>query len=330
MPESTYVATPNIAVVKYWGKRDNRLNLPDNGSISVTMDETIKTTTTVEFSRKFPKDSLILNNKPAKENELARAVKVLDAIRARARVNEHARVTSTNSFPTAAGLASSASGFAALACAGTSAAGLNASARELSIFARLGSGSACRSVLGGFVEWKMGSKKDGSDSYATQLASARHWPELRNVIAIVDPGRKKIGSAKGMEITAKTSKLYPERVKGNPKVLSAMRKAILARDLECFLCLAMRESSHMHAVMLDSFPPIMYLNDTSREIIESILEFNKQKGSICAGYTFDAGPNAHIYTVLKHEKEIREILSGIKGVKETITCRPGNGPRKIS
>lgn len=328
--KSTFLATPNIAVVKYWGKRDNALNLPDNGSISVTMDETLKTVTTVEFDSSLKKDTLTLNGKIAQESETARASRVLDAVRNEAGIKAKARVSSENNFPTAAGIASSASGFAALACAGADAAGLNATSRELSIFARLGSGSACRSVLGGFVEWKMGSKKDGSDSFAVQIAPASHWQELRNVIAITNPERKKVGSAHGMEITARTSKLYPERVRLNPKIIGMMKKAIVKRDLEAFLTLTMRESSHMHAVMLDSFPPIIYLNDISREIMNAVLDYNEAKGEVCAGYTFDAGPNAHVYTTVKHENEVKRMLGGIAGVQKTIVCRPGDGPRKLS
>jgi diphosphomevalonate decarboxylase len=330
MKKSTWMATPNIAVVKYWGKRDNFLNLPNNGSISVTMDETLSTVTSVCFDQSLRLDELTLNGKIAQVKETARASKVLDAIRAKARIRLKAKVASENNFPTGAGIASSASGFAALACAGADAAGLKPSARELSIFARLGSGSACRSVLGGFVEWKMGERKDGKDSYAVQIAPATHWPSLRNVIAITDPERKKIGSAEGMELTAKTSGLYAERVKTRPKIIAMMKKAILKKDLEIFLELSMRESSHMHAVMLDSFPPITYLNDISREIMGAVHEFNSHRGKICAGYTFDAGPNAHIYTEEKYVQELKDLLCGIPGVQKIIVCGVGGGPRRLS
>lgn len=329
MRKSTWQASPNIAVVKYWGKRDSCLNLPNNGSISVTMDGSLRTITSVAFDPSLKADELILNGKIALEGETARAAKVLDAIRKKARIKTRASVASENNFPTAAGIASSASGFAALACAGADAAGLRASGKELSIFARLGSGSACRSVLGGFAEWKMGRRKDGLDSYAVQVAPASHWPALRNLIAITDPDRKKIGSAEGMEITARTSGLYSERVRTRPKIIAMMKKAILQRELETFLELAMRESSHMHAVMLDSFPPIMYLNDVSREIIYAVHEFNLRRGKTCAGYTFDAGPNAHVYTEEKYVEDLRDTLSGIKGIKRMIACRPGNGPKKL-
>ncbi len=310
MMKSTWQATPNIAVVKYWGKKDNALNTPMNGSVSVTMDDSLRTITTVEFDQSLSHDKLELNGKSAQEKEVARATKVLDAIRAAAKIKSSARVASNNNFPTGAGIASSASGFAALACAGADAAGLNASAKELSLFARLGSGSACRSVLGGFVEWKPGSKKDGSDSFAVQIAPASHWGELRNVIAIVETGRKKVGSAEGMEITTKTSKLYPERVGTRPAMIESMRKAILARDLEKFLLLTMEESSNLHAVMLDTFPPIMYLNDVSREIIYAVHDFNGSEGSFVAGYTFDAGPNAHVYTDAEHANKKKKMLRG--------------------
>jgi len=330
METSTWLATPNIAVVKYWGKRDNRLNLPQNGSISVTMDEALATKTSVQFDPDFKSDRLVLNGNEATGKETARASQVLGAVRKKAGTAQKAHIVSENNFPTAAGIASSASGFAALACAASDAAGLRSTPKELSIFARLGSGSACRSVLGGFVEWRMGGKRDGSDSYAVQLAPASHWPGLRNVIALTDSGRKKVGSADGMEITTATSTLYPERVKGNPKVLSMMRRAILARDLPTFLELAMRESSHMHAVMLDSFPPITYLNDVSREIIHAVHDYNKKKGKTCAGYTFDAGPNAHVFTLDKHVEEVEGLLKEIQGVQQTIVCGVGNGPRGLS
>ena len=329
MKKSTWAATPNIALVKYWGKKDNRLNMPMNGSVSATMDRTLRTVTTVEFDAGLLKDELVLNGKEAEWQEVARASSVLDAVRAQAKIKTRARVASENNFPTAAGIASSASGFAALACAGADAAGLKCTSRELSIFARLGSGSACRSVLGGFVEWKAGHRRDGLDSYAVQVAPASHWPAMRNVIAITDSGRKSIGSAEGMELTARTSTLYPERVRSRPRIIAMMKKAILSRDLPQFLELTMRESSHMHAVMLDTFPPIIYLNDVSREIIRAVHGFNAEKGATVAGYTFDAGPNAHVYTVEKYAGEVERMLNGIAGVQKTIVCRVGSGPRKL-
>lgn len=329
MQKSTWLATPNIAVIKYWGKRDSNLNLPYNGSVSVTMDESVSTRTTVEFEAGLARDVLFLNGKAAKPEETLRASRVLDAVRREAGIALKARVASENNFPTAAGIASSASGFAALACAAAGAAGIRASSPSLSRFARMGSGSACRSVIGGFAEWKKGSRADGRDSYAVQIAPASHWPSLRNVIAITDAGRKLIGSDAGMQLTVKGSALYRERLRQMPSTISRMKRAILSRDLSPFLEITMKESSNMHAVMLDSTPPIIYLNDISRQIMRQVHAFNESEGEIAAGYTFDAGPNAHVYTTARHAKGIARLLSGIKGVKKTITCRAGNGPRKL-
>jgi len=329
MQKSTWLATPNIAVVKYWGKRDSELNLPYNGSVSVTMDETVSTRTTVEFDASLSRDTFSLNGKPAKPDETLRVSRVLDAVRKSAGIKTRARVASENNFPTAAGIASSASGFAALACAAADAAGMEASSKQLSLFARMGSGSACRSVIGGFAEWRMGRKADGSDSYAVQVAPASHWPSLRNVIAITDAGRKMVGSDAGMQLTVSGSALYKERLRKMPWLIREMKGAILSRDLPSFLSLAMKESSNMHAVMLDSTPPIIYLNDISREIMRAVHSFNGEAGGIVAGYTFDAGPNAHVYTTEKHAKKIARMLSGINGVKKTMTCRAGSGPRQL-
>ena len=329
MSKSTWLATPNIAVVKYWGKRDSELNLPYNGSVSVTMDETVSTRTTVEFSPTLSRDQFSLNGKIAKPGETLRVSRVLDAVRSAAGIKTRARVFSENNFPTAAGIASSASGFAALACAAADASGLRASSASLSRFARMGSGSACRSVIGGFVEWKMGSKADGSDSYAVQVAPASHWPHLRNVIAITDAGRKLIGSDMGMQLTVKGSALYKERLRKMPSLIREMKSAIRSRNLPSFLSLTMKESSNMHAVMLDSTPPIIYLNDISREIMRAVHAFNEEAGEIAAGYTFDAGPNAHVYTTDRHARKIGRMLMEIKGVKKTLVCRPGKGPRRL-
>jgi len=329
MQKSTWLATPNIAVVKYWGKRDSELNLPYNGSVSVTMDETVSTRTTVEFGASLSRDIFSLNGKTARPEETVRVSRVLDAVRKETGIKMRARVASENNFPTAAGIASSASGFAALACAAADAAGLRASSKQLSLFARMGSGSACRSVIGGFAEWRMGSKADGSDSYAVRVAPASHWPALRNVIAITDAGRKLVGSDLGMQLTVAGSALYKERLRKMPSLIREMKSAILSRNLASFLSLSMKESSNMHAVMLDSTPPIMYLNDTSREIMRQVHSFNEEAGGIAAGYTFDAGPNAHVYTTEKNARRIARMLMEIKGVKKTLVCKPGSGPRRL-
>ncbi|MBI4360977.1 diphosphomevalonate decarboxylase [Candidatus Micrarchaeota archaeon] len=326
---ATFEATPNIAVVKYWGKRDEKLILPTEGSLSFTMDETLKTRTTVVYSKKFKADSFWLNGQKIdlSDKETAERLQLLDVIRRKAGIQDKAHIASLNCFPTAAGFASSAAGLAALSCAASMAAGLKLNPRETSMLARLGSGSACRSVLGGFVEWKKGVKADGSDSFAEQVAPATHWPEIRNVIAVVDATKKKVSSRAGMKQTVATSQLYKARLAYLPGLIHDMKKAVLAKDFETFGELTMRESSNMHAVMLDTWPPILYLNDHSKDVMHAVNEFNAN--GIQAAYTFDAGPNAHVYTTKNQAGAVQKMLEEIPGVTETLVCGVGNGPKRL-
>ncbi len=328
---ATVEATPNIAVVKYWGKRDEKLILPTNPSLSFTMDETLKTRTTVVFSPIFKHDELWLNGQKMDlhEKETAERVVQLDLVRQIAGIKHKAKVASINGFPTAAGFASSAAGLAALACASSKAAGLTLSPKELSILARRGSGSACRSVMGGCVEWTMGKKTDGSDSFAEQLAPASHWPELRNVIAVVDAKKKKVSSRAGMKQTIATSPLYAARLAYIPDLMRDIKAAVLAKDFAKFGEYTMRESSNMHAVMLDTWPPITYLNDHSKEIMHAVNDYNQSAGAIQAAYTFDAGPNAHVYTTESQVKTVKKMLENIDGVQKIIVCKIGNGPQYL-
>ena len=321
MYRATAEATANIALVKYWGKRDEKLILPQQGSVSVTMDEKLKTRTTVFFSKDIKEDELILNGKKVEGKEASERLQQLDLIRKKAGVDLKARIVSLNCFPTA--------GLAALAVAATAALNLQLDKRELSILARLGSGSACRSVVGGFVEWKRGEKEDGSDSYAVQIAPASHWPEFRNVIAIVERGKKRVSSRAGMKQTVATSVLYKERLNYLPGLIEGVKKDILNKNLSSLLEKVMRESNNMHATMLDTWPPIIYLNDISREIIYAIHDYNDSCGEIRAGYTFDAGPNAHVFTVEKYVDEVKSLLENIKGVKGTMVCKVGEGPKVL-
>jgi len=328
---STVEATPNIAVVKYWGKRDEKLILPQEGSLSFTMDEQLKTRTSVMFSPKLKQDEFWLNGKKMDltDKDTSERLGQIDIVRQKAGTKDRALIVSLNCFPTAAGFASSAAGMAALACAASKAAGLNLSTKELSILARLGSGSACRSVLGGFVEWKKGAKSDGSDSYAEQIAPHTHWPEIRNVIAVVDAGKKKVSSRAGMKQTVLTSPLFKARLAYLPKLIDDMKKAVLAKDFAAFGEMTMRESSNMHAVMLDTWPPILYLNDWSKQIMYAVADYNSAAGETAAAYTFDAGPNAHVYTTGKQVDSVKKMLGEIEGVKKIIVCKVGAGPKYL-
>ncbi|CAH1763452.1 2355_t:CDS:2, partial [Entrophospora sp. SA101] len=206
-------------------------------------------------------------------------------------------ICSENNFPTAAGLASSASGFACL-------------------IARQGSGSACRSLFGGFVAWEMGSRDDGSDSCAKQIASEMDWPELEILVCVVSDAKKGTSSTEGMQTTVNTSTLLQHRINQVvPERMNSMIKAISNKDFNKFAELTMKDSNQFHAVCLDTFPPIFYLNDISRAIIQLITEYNNSSGSgdgdvnYKAAYTFDAGPNAVIYTLKKHVPELINLIS---------------------
>lgn len=232
---------------------------------------------------------------------------------------------SANNFPTAAGLASSAAGFAALVRAIADLYSLPHSAKELSLIARQGSGSACRSLMGGYVAWRKGDEntKDGRDSFAEQVAPESHWPEMRALILVVSAAKKSVASTAGMQVTVKTSSLHSTRARDVvPAQLASMENAIRNRDFVTFATVTMRESNSFHAVCLDSWPPIHYLNDVSRAAMKIVEEINAgaDAGTLRAAYTFDAGPNPVIYYLEKHRNAVagtfKAILSHVSGWQE--------------
>lgn len=299
----------NIAVIKYWGKRDEKLILPINDSISVTLDpDHLCTTTTVAVSPGFDQDRMWLNGK---EISLlgGRFQSCLRELRSRAcdfedekrgikikkadweKLNLH--IASYNNFPTAAGLASSAAGLACFVFALAKLMNLKEDHSQLSAIARQGSGSACRSLYGGFVKWIMGKEENGSDSIAVQLADEKHWDDLVIVIAVVSARQKETSSTSGMQDSCKTSMLIQHRAKEVvPKRVIQMEEAIEKRDFSSFARLACADSNQFHAVCLDTSPPIFYMNDTSHKIISCVEKWNRSEESPQVAYTFDAGPNA--------------------------------------
>ena len=220
------------------------------------------------------------------------------------------RLASTNNFPTAAGLASSAAGFAALVRAIADLYELPQSPTELSLIARQGSGSACRSLLGGYVAWDQGTKADGTDSCARLVAPKSHWPEMRALIMVASAEKKGVSSTTGMQETVKTSSLFATRAKEVvPKQMQAMEKAIQDKDFEDFARVTMKESNSFHATCLDTEPPIFYLNDTSRAAIRAVERVNQLAGKTVAAYTFDAGPNCVVYYLEKDTELLSETLN---------------------
>ena len=237
-------------------------------------------------------------------------------------------IVSENNFPTAAGLASSAAGFAALVRAIADLYILPHSPSILSRIARQGSGSACRSVFGGYVAWEMGEKDDGSDSLAEQVAPASHWPEMRAAILVVSAAKKGISSTSGMQSTVASSELFIHRARNViPDRMKRMKEAIKQKDFSTFAELTMRDSNQFHAVCLDTFPPIFYLNDISRGIIRLVEELNRIAGKAVAAYTFDAGPNAVIYYLEENKQWIMALLKtcfeGVPGLEGVDDSTPG-------
>ncbi|RLE09431.1 diphosphomevalonate decarboxylase, partial [Candidatus Aerophobetes bacterium] len=287
----TAIANSNIALIKYWGKRDPKLMLPQNGSISMTLDG-LYTITTVEFHPNYERDILILNGRELSEGkEYEEVVAFLNIVRETAGISEKAKVATENNFPTAAGLASSASGFAALALAASKAAGLNLDKRELSILARRGSGSASRSIEGGFVEWMRGEKEDGSDSYAVQIAPKDHW-DFRMITTIVSTEEKKVKSRAGMAQTVKTCPFYRDWLLTVDEDLKAVREGILNKDFTQVGETAEYNCLKMHATMITTKPPLIYWNPATMEIIHAVQAW-REEGLECY-FTIDAGPNVKV------------------------------------
>ncbi|KAF2155694.1 MVD1, mevalonate pyrophosphate decarboxylase [Myriangium duriaei CBS 260.36] len=322
-------APVNIAVIKYWGKRDASLNLPTNSSLSVTLSQSdLRTHTTASCSALYTRDELILNGS-TQDISGARTQACLSELRSLRTALEtsdsslpklaqlHLKIVSVNNFPTAAGLASSAAGFAALVRAIADLYALPASPVELSRIARQGSGSACRSLFGGYVAWEMGSADDGSDSVAVEVAPASHWPDMKAVILVASADKKDVSSTSGMQATVKTSSLFKERVEiVVPQRMSKMRAAVQERDFESFAELTMRDSNSFHACCLDTEPPIFYMNDTSRAAVRVVDAINEAAGKKVAAYTFDAGPNAVVYYQEKDEALVAGVFGNILEEKE--------------
>jgi diphosphomevalonate decarboxylase len=330
LPRSaTFEAPPNIALVKYWGVRDPELVLPYNSSVSVTLAR-LRSRTRVRFSPEIPDDRLVLNGAVALGAPRTAVVRMLDQVRERAALDSRAEVLSENNFPTASGLASSASGFAALAGAASSAAGLTLSATELSRLARLGSGSASRSIFGGFVLWRAGSRSDGRDSYARSLYGERHWPELADVVALVENAPVKgVRSAEAMQATVRTSPDYPGRLDQLPSRIGRIVRAIGARDAKRLFPLVMEECDSFRNVCETTRPPLDYLTPASRAVLAEVRELNRRAGRPIAAYTHDAGAHVHVFTLDRHLRKVRARIAALPGVRGTLVLRPGPGARRV-
>ncbi|HET6528560.1 MAG TPA: diphosphomevalonate decarboxylase [Balneolaceae bacterium] len=313
---ATAIAHANIALIKYWGKRQGELNLPAVGSISLTLDS-LGTETTIHFDSTLKADHFELNGKTVSGSSLQRLSNFLDCVDS---ARPYAAVASTNNFPTAAGLASSASGFAALALSASVALGQNLSRKALSKLARQGSGSAARSVYGGFVEMKCGNDPSGMDDFASPLFDEDYW-DVRMLIAITSTEKKPVGSTQGMNHTARTSPYYDVWLQSQPADLKEMRAALQAKDFEKVGELMEYSCFKMHGLAMSARPALLYWNEATIEVIRIIRDL--RRNGTAAYVTVDAGPQVKILCLPETIDDVKQALETVKGVKEILACRPG-------
>ena len=319
---ATARANTNIALIKYWGKRDEALNLPATGSISLTLDG-LETRTEVTFGD-FPEDELSLDGRATSGKPRDRVSRILDLVRSRAGIKARARVVSANNFPTASGLASSASAFAALALAATRAAGMTLAPVELSELARRGSGSAARSVYGGFVEMHKGTRADGKDAIADHLAD---W-DLRLVIGVAGEGMKSTLSTDGMRHTAETSPYYPAWLATHAADLDDARAAITARDLPRLGEVSERSCLKMHASALASKAGILYWSGATVDAFHRVRALRAE--GVPVWFTNDAGPHVKALCSAADAPRVAEALGSVQGVTRVVSCAPGKGVELVN
>ena len=303
-------AHSNIALIKYWGKRDDRLKLPAVGSISMTLDA-LYTDTRVSFFPGAEHDSVDIGGRKV---DPAPFTAFLDLVRARAGIDDRARVESWNNFPTGAGLASSASGFAALALAASRAAGLEASRRALSILARQGSGSAARSIFGGLVEMHRGTRDDGQDAFAEPIANSADWP-LEVIVAITERAPKTVNSSVGMHGLAERSDYYDAWVSHAENDLAAMREAIGGRDFEALGALAEMSCLKLHGLMLSTRPGLLYWNPATVAAMQAVRALRSE--GVPVYFTIDAGPQVKAICEPEHAATVEQALAAVPGVLDT-------------
>lgn len=317
---ATAVACSNIALIKYWGNVDAALRIPANSSLSMNLGG-LETVTSVEFDERLYADVILIDGSGAVGPARDRVVTHLDRVRSMSGLACAARVESNSNFPADAGIASSASAFAALSLAASSAADLQLDERTLSMLARLGSGSACRSIPAGFVEWTAG--EGHTTSYAHSVAPPDHW-DLRDLIAIVSTAPKPVGSTHGHAL-ADSSFLHAARVGTVRQRLAACKEALLARDLAAFGPLVEEDALAMHAVMFTSRPPVLYWLPETVAVMRAVHAWRAE--GLQVYFTIDAGPNVHCLCLPPDHAAVEQRLRAIPGVLDVLSAAPGPGAR---
>lgn len=322
--KATAVAPSNIAFIKYWGKINSDLRLPYNSSISMNLSG-VYSTTTVEFSQTLKNDEISLIGGVFSTAEKSRITNQLNLVREKAKTSLKAKVVTQNNFPKSAGIASSASGFAALTVAAAEALNLKLPESELTILARLGSGSASRSIPDGFVEWLAGD--NSRSSYAYSIHQPEYW-DITDLIILVSERTKKISSTAGMDKAA-TSPLWEKRLADLPQKISEMKSAISAKNFELFGSILEEEALNMHAVMQSQTPALNYWTDETKKIMELIRDIRRDGNNVY--FTIDAGPNVHVImeSVDLELVKNRLMANGFKP-DAMIVNRPARGARLIT
>lgn len=309
--KATVKAPANIAFIKYWGKKDAKLRIPYNPSISMNLSGCM-TTTTVEFSENYISDTV------SEGFNAPRVIEHIDRFRKLSGVHTRVRVATINNFPSSAGIASSASGFAALTVAAASALGLSLSEKELTALSRVGSGSACRSIPDGFVKWY--------GEFAWSLYPATYW-DIRDIVAIVVKTGKKVSSSEGHE-SVETSPFFQNRLNEIPKRIQKIETAFREKNFQAFGEVTEEECLDMHHVMQTQNPPLFYWNDTTKVIMDAVRGWRKDGVSVY--FTIDAGPNVHILCEGKDEEVVLAKVKTLPGIETVIQNKAASGARVIT
>lgn len=320
MTKETAIAPSNIAFTKYWGRKDEEQRLPENGSISMSLSDLL-TTTTVEFAPGYSQDEVVINGGGLEPDEAERVIKHLDRVRKLANISLKAKVVSNNNFPSGTGLSSSASGFAALSLAASKAAGLDLSEKDLSILARQGSGSACRSIPGGFVEWLDGDTSE--TSYATQIFPANHWA-IADVVAVVSEGKKEVSTSVGQQ-SATSSRFMQVRLAHMRETNEEVKKLMGERDFQGFGELIEAEALELHTIMLTQKPALIYWTPGTLNIMKLTAHWRAE--GLPVYFTINTGQDIHLICEQENVDKVKAKLKEIEEVRDIIVNLPGEGTR---
>jgi diphosphomevalonate decarboxylase len=320
--KATAVAPSNIAFIKYWGRVDEDLRLPTNGSISMNLSN-LFTTTTVEFNPSFTIDDVAIDGKQDSEKS-SRVIAHLDRIRKIANITHKAKVVSQNNFPSDTGLSSSASGFAALTVAGCAAAGLSLSEKELTILARHASGSACRSIPDGFVYWRQGQKND--TSFAISLFP-QNWWNIADIVVILSEQKKEVATSLGQKRNSSSPFMQTRLSKINQK-LTMCKKLLKEKDFNGFGELVEQEALELHAIMISSAPPLLYWTPQTITLMKCVQRWRAE--GLPAYFTLNTGQNIHIMCEKKNVPLLLDKLKCVSEAKNVIANYPSAGTKVIT